>query len=290
MGGSKPPAPTDPRKVIAAQQDANTQALQQSQSANQVNQSNPTGQQSWQLMGYDQYGNPQYGMSQQYNPQEQALKNFMTGSQSIGGYQGNTLMNNLSNSGNYDQAFDPTAAVGNATSGRLGQMVDYLDPYFSKQTDQLDNQMRNQGLVPGMEAYDEEMHRVRDTQNQGIQSMLAQFQPQAFQQAYTEHAAPVDEAMKWSQFGQPAPLGFSSTPQYAQNSANATQAYGNYDQQRMAQYQAQQQQRSGLLQGIGSIGGAILGGPVGAAIGGGISGMFGPSVGSSYNPSWNTTT
>jgi outer membrane lipoprotein SlyB len=51
-----------------------------------------------------------------------------------------------------------------------------------------------------------------------------------------------------------------------------------YDQNYKAQlaaYQQQQMQRSGMLQGLGAIGGAILGGPVGSSIGSGIAGMFG---------------
>ena len=267
---SSAPKPTDPRKVIAAQSEANTKALGESQAANQVNQNNPYGQQSWQLLGYDQNGNPQYGMSQQYNPQEQSLKNFMTGSQSIGGAQGNELWNNLSNSGMYDQPLDYSTGVGTKVGERLGQMTSYLEPFQQKQIQDLDNTMRNQGLVPGMEAYDEEMRRARDTQQQGVQSMLAQFQPQAHDQVSKEYLQPIALGQELAKFGSPQPLTFGQTPQYAQNAANATQAYGNYDAQRMAQWQANQGIQSGLFQGLGALGGAAFGMP-----GLGLAGMFG---------------
>lgn len=276
MGGSKPPQPTDPRIAIGAQKDANTFALQESQAANQVNQGNTQGTQTWQLLGYDQYGNPQYGMSQQYNPQQQALQNFSTGTQSIAGFGANNLMNDIYSRPEYNMAFDPTNDVNVGVNTRMGQMQNYMDPFLSKQRQDRDNEMRNQGLVPGMEAYDEEMNRIQDQQQQSMQSLLAQFQPQAFSQAYQQRGQPLAEAQELAKFGSPMPLGFSATPQYAQAGANAVQAYNNYDQQRMAAWQAQQQQRSGLLQGLGSIGGMVLGGPVGSAIGSGLAGYFGP--------------
>jgi hypothetical protein len=275
MGGGKPPAPESPSSVIHQQSQANTKALGESEAANQVDKTNPSGEQSWRLLGYDQNGNPQYGMSEQYTPEQQALYNFMQGSQNFSGFAGNNLIGNLVGSGNYNQAFDPTAAVGDATSGRLGQMVQYLDPYFSKQIQQDDSTMRNQGLVPGDEAYDEQMRQEKDTQNQSIQSLLAQFQPQAFQQAYQQHQEPIQEAQAFSQFGAPNPLSFSPTPQYAQNAVNVSQIYDQNYKAQLAAYQQQQMQRSGMLQGLGAIGGAILGGPVGSSIGSGIAGMFG---------------
>lgn len=289
MGGDDAPTPTDPRTVIEAQQGANTQALQQSQAANQVDQTNTTGSRSWQLLGYDQNGNPRYGMSEQLNPQEQSLYNMFANSRGQSGATGNALWDSIVNSGNYNQPFDPTNDVTAGVNTRMGQMQTYMDPFLSKQRQDRDNEMRNQGLTPGMEGYDEEMNRVQDQQQQSIQALLAQFQPEAFKQAYQQHDAPIMEAMRFSQFGQNSPLSFSNTPQYAQNAANATQAYGNYDQQRMVQWEAQQKQNSGLWQGLGAIGGAFLGGPMGAQLGSGLAGMFGPSVGSSYNPSWNTT-
>ncbi len=277
MGGGDAPEPTDPRLVIREQGKANTTALQQSQAANQVNQVNPGGSQGYNLLGYDQYGNPQYGLAQQYNPQNQALQNMMLGSRSIGGFQGNTLLNNLSTSGNYDQAFDPSQKVGDITSGRLGQMTGFMDPFFTKQFEDQDNRLRNQGLMPGNPAYDREMHAMRTTQQLGLQDMLAKFQPEAQRQVMSEHIQPIEEAMTWSKFGNPDPLTFANTPQYAQNAVNAGQIYGNYDQAKMAQWQANQAAGSGLWQGIGGIAGSILGGPVGGAIGGGLSSMFGPA-------------
>ncbi len=290
MGGDDAPEPTNPRDVISAQQGANTVALQQSQAANQVDQNNAVGSRTWQLLGYDQNGNPRYGMNEALNPQEQALYNMFANARGFSGGQGNALWDSLVNSGNYSQAFDPTNDVTSGVNTRMGQMQSYMDPFMTKLRQDRDNEMRNQGLVPGMEAYDEEMNRIQDQQQQSMQSLLAQFQPEAFKQAYQQHEQPLMEAMRLSQFGQNSPLQFSNTPNYAQNAADATGAYGNYDRQRMAQWEAQQKQNSGFWQGIGAIGGAMLGGPLGSYIGSGISGMFGPNVGSSYNPSWNTTT
>lgn len=289
MGGDDAPEPTDPRTVIESQQKANTQALQQSQAANQVDQTNTTGSRSWQLLGYDQNGNPRYGMSEQLNPQEQALYGMFANSRGASGATGNALWDSLVNSGDYNQAFDPTNDVNAGVNTRMTQMQNYMDPFLSKQRQDRDNEMRNQGLVPGMEGYDEEMTRVGDQQQQSIQQLLAQFQPEAFKQAYQQHEQPINEAMRLSQFGQNMPLNFSNTPQYAQNAADATGAYGNYDRQKLAAWEQQQKQNSGFWQGLGAIGGAVLGGPFGAQLGSGIAGMFGPNVGSSYNPSWNTT-
>lgn len=289
MGGDDAPEPTDPRTVIEAQQNANTTALQQSQAANQVDQTNTIGSRTWQLLGYDQNGNPRYGMTEALNPQEQALYNMFAGSRSSSGQTGNALWDSILNSGQYNQPFDPTNDVTAGVNTRMQQMQDYLDPYFTKQFEDEDNRLRNQGLTPGHDAYDDEIHRLRDTQNLSVQNLLAQFQPEAFRQAYQQHEQPINEAMRLSQFGQNLPLSFPNTPNYAQNAADATGAFSNYDRQRLAAWEQQQRQNSGFWQGLGAIGGAVLGGPLGSYLGSGIAGMFGPSVGSSYNPSWNTT-
>ncbi len=285
MGGDDAPAPTDPRTVIQAQQAANTTALQQSQAANQVNKTNAVGSQSWQLQGFDQNGNPQYGMTEAYNPEQQALYNFMVNSKNTAGGLGNSLWGSITNSGQYNQPFDPTNDVTAGVNTRMGQMQTYMDPFLTKQRQDRDNEMRNQGLVPGNEAYDEEANRIQDQQQQSIQALLAQFQPEAFKQAYQQHEQPLNEATGLTQFGAADPLSFSQTPQYGQNAADATGAYGNYDRQLMAQWEAEQKQRSGMLQGIGAIGGAILGGPVGSALGNGLAGMFGGSN-QGYGNSW----
>lgn len=290
MGGDDAPTPTDPRTVIEAQQGANTQALQQSQAANQVNQQNTVGNRSWQLLGYDQNGNPRYGMTEALNPQEQSLYNMFTNSRGASGQTGNALWDSIMNSGAYNQPFDPINDVNAGVNTRMTQMQNYMDPFLTKQRQDRDNEMRNQGLTPGMEGYDEEMNRVQDQQQQSIQALLAQFQPEAFKQAYQQHEQPLSEAYSLANFGKNNPLSFSNTPQYAQNAADATGAYRTYDQQQLAAWEQQQRQNSGFWQGLGAIGGAVLGGPVGSYIGSGIGGMFGPSVGSSYNPSWNTTT
>lgn len=289
MGGDDAPEPTNPVDVIKAQQSASTKALQESQAATQVNQSNTTGRRTWQLLGYDQNGNPRYGMSEELNPQEQALYNMFANSRGSSGMTGNALFDSIVNSGNYNDLFDPTNDVTSGVNTRMGQMQSYMDPFMTKLRQDRDNEMRNQGLVPGMEAYDEEMNRIQDQQQQSMQSLLAQFQPEAFKQAYQQHEAPIMEAMRLSQFGQDRPLNFSNTPQYAQNAADATGAYSNYDRQRLAAWEQQQKQNSGFWQGVGAIGGAVLGGPLGGYLGQGIAGMFGPNVGSSYNPGWNTS-
>lgn len=289
MGGDDAPTPTNPREVIQAQQQANTTALQQSQAANQVNQQNAVGNRTWQLTGYDQNGNPQYAMTDAYNPMEQALYNMFGGSRGLSGQQGNTLWSNLVGSGQYDQAFDPTNDVNAGVNTRMSQMHDYLSPFLTKERQDRDNEMRNQGLVPGMEAYDEEMNRINDQQQRTFQQLEATFQPQAFQQAYQQNQYPVQMAMELAKYGGPNAMSFGNTPQYAQNAANATQAFSDYDRQQLAAWEQQQKQNSGFWQGIGALGGAVLGGPVGSYLGSGIAGMFGPSVGSSYNPNWNTT-
>lgn len=237
------------------------------------------------MTGFDQNGNPQYAMNEAYNPEQQALYNFMVGSKNQAGGLGNSLWGSIASSGQYDQPFDPTNDVNAGVNTRMGQMRQYMDPFLTKQRQDRDNEMRNQGLTPTHEAYGEEMNRVEDQQQQSIQKLLADFQPEAFRQAYQQHEQPLNEAMGLTKFGAADPLSFSQTSNYGQNAADATGAFGNYDRQRMAAWEQEQKQRSGMLQGIGAIGGAMLGGPMGSALGSGLAGMFGGSS-QGYGNSW----
>lgn len=252
-----PPPVPDPFQVAAQQQQYNTQAGEQSQAGSQTNQVTPFGSLSYKQTGVGPNGVPTYTATQQLAPQEQMLLNIMQGGQ---GYAGLGALGQLFNSG-YGRG-DAASTIGGATSGNTKALMDmqqsYLQPYFQNQTSQLDTQLRNQGILPGTPAYDQQMNQVQNTQNQSMSGFLASAEPQAYQQALQNYELPAQLSAQLMQMGQPSGLGLTSTPGLNINPADLTGAVANANQANMAAYNAQMQQQNAAMTGAAGIGSALI--------------------------------
>jgi hypothetical protein len=295
---------------IGAQQ---TQANQAAQQGSMVNQNNPYGSLSYSQTGTGANGTPIYTANTTLTPQQQQLFNTLQGTQGQAGQlaggniaAGSSLIpgaNNLLGGANQDintanQAVNnanyggtnSTAAIGNATSGLTGQLMNQymagVQPFQTTQTSQLDTQLRNQGLAPGNPAYDNAMRSNVTSQTLANDQAEAQFEPQAFQQATTEYQMPATIGSELSQIGGSqsqtgagqATMGagesqlgtglaqFGAPGSVGQNLVNAPQlqpanyvgAAGVGEQGSEAQYKAQMDQYSGMMNGIFGIGSDAL--------------------------------
>jgi len=254
-----PPAVTDPNITAANQQNLNTQAGQQSQQGSMVNQATPYGSLTYTQTGVGANGTPIYTASTNLSPAQQALLNTLQGTQKTAGSQAGKLLAGA----NYG-ATNPSTAIGNATSGltqqAIGQEVSYLQPYFDQQTEQLDNQLRNQGFAPGQPGYDNAMQNLQKSQGATVTGFEANIEPQMFQQATTEYTMPAQLAESLGQFGSPTGPTFQNTPALQIQPANLIGATANAQQAQQQTYQDQMAQYNNMMSGIFGIPTAILGG------------------------------
>lgn len=279
---SSPKMPAQPSvaDTVAGQAQQNKDAVGTQQTANMTDQSTPYGTINYTANGLDANGNPSYSAKTQLSPEQQAILNQLQGTQTTLGAAGGNLATNTA--GMYSQAPDFSEAAGTQTKINMDRQLGYLQPYFKQQTDNLDNQLRNQGLTPGTPAYDNAIRTVRDNQNQSVMSFLNNTQGQAFNQAQTQYEEPLNTVGKIMGGTQPANLNanLTTTPQVTVAPANQIAAQQNYNTYAQAQYQAQLQQHNAMMTGLFGAGSTLLGMPgVGSSIGGAIGGMMIPSWG-----------
>lgn len=302
MGDSPtPPAVQNAGQVAGTQQQLNTQTAQQQQQYNQqvgtqnligsaANQITPYGSLSYSF-GTGPNGQLQLTANQQLSPAQQAQLDALQRTQLTAGNNATDLLS----SGNYGQAPDLSSDAGSIVSQNLQNYTNYLSPFFTQQTNQLDNQLRNQGLVPGTQAYDNAINNLRQSQGQQVSGYIAQMQPEAYNQAVQSYELPLQTASNLAALGAPSGYGSqnANTPMANYQAPQVgTVNYGNIaaNQGQLAnqQYQQQLQQNSGLLSGLFGVGGSLLGGPIGGALGSSIGGLFGGSSGSTLS-GWDPT-
>lgn len=261
------PTPPNPQQIagqsldLAGQQlgQINLPAAEAGQAGSNYQQFGPYGSLTYGQVGTGPGGVPIYGSNVNLSPQQQALLQTLQGTQATAGGQAGSLL-----AGAGYGAASPTDVIGNLTSGLTGQnMASYLasaDPFFATQSQQLDTQLRNQGLQPGQPAYDNAMRSLTTNQGYSVYGAAAAFEPQAFQQATTEYELPASLGMKLAQFGAPAnPLSELQggaalnvqTPNAAADFSGMTTAAEN-------QYQAQQAQYNAMINGLMGIGTGAL--------------------------------
>lgn len=268
----KPPAVANYQTVAGQQTAANTATTNQLFGLNAVDQTNPYGSLSY-SMGPD----GTYSASQQLSPQQQQLLDYLQGTQATAGNAAGGLLS----SANYQNPAD----FGDMESGLVGQRLDAFDqynqPYFDKQRDALDTRLRNQGLVPGGRSHDYQTMELEDNQFRRRSEALAQFEPQAFQQAVQQYQMPAQMATSLAGFGSPNSViqNLWNTPQAQGNFTDVIGANANMNQANMAAYEQQMKNRAATIGAIGSIAGGALLGPMGGPMMGMLGGMGSSALG-----------
>lgn len=261
LSSPKPPDVPAASDVANTQQDFNLKSAASSQAASNVNQVNPYGSLTYSQSGTGPGGIPLYTSKVELSPQQQSLLNTLQGNQQTAGTQAGQLLNK----GNYG-AQNPADVIGGMTSGTtkdlLGKYTDYLNPFFKTSTDQLDTKLRNQGLKPGDPGYDIAMRGLNTDQGQTVSGALAQFEPQAYQQATSSYLLPLQTSLQELGISQPGSVNQNlvNTPQANVQPANYIGAQANAQQALQQQYQSKLSQQQAMMSGLFGIPTAILGG------------------------------
>lgn len=261
MSFSAPKAP-DPTVTANTQQQYNTTAAKTQQGLNSFNQSNPFGDVSYVADPSSPSG---YRVQTNLNPQSQNILDTQRG----------TISKLASSSaGMYSSPFDLDAAS-RATATNLNNWKGaYLQPIFNQQDSNLEGQLRNQGLTPGSEAYNNAKNLLARNQGDVTNDYLTKNQGQAYAQALQSYKTPLETIAGLEQTLPGAPQ-FASTP-------TATIQPANYQGAVQNNYEGQVKNYGDTWNNAAKLGTAAIGvaaapftGGLSLGAAGGLSGMFG---------------
>jgi len=256
-----PPAP-NAANTIAMQTGANAKTAEQLQGANMVDQDSPIGSQTYSIIGTNPDGSPKYGMTRQYTPEQQALLDQLVGTK---GTTGSAASNLADDAYSYlSEVPDFTSVAGSLTGQGIDRALPYMERMMAPQRAQLDTAMRNQGILPGTPAYQQQMDAMLAQQDLNKGNWMNSFQQQAFGQAKDQYTMPADMIGKLMGFGAPMDLSgsFGQTPTVNFSPPNAQQAVQTEYDANFKNYQ-QAVARQNMLMNLGLTGVAgIAGAPI----------------------------
>ncbi len=270
MSFGSQPNPPDPSLTSQTQQQYNVDAAKQQNQVNSYNQQNPYGSMSYVADPNSPSG---YSLNTAYSAPQQSLFNTQMGTQNLAGQLGNQLLSN--SRGMYSQAPDISQGTQGIASYLNKMQQSYLQPIFNQQQSNTDAQLRQQGLTPGSEAYNNAQNLLARNQGDVTNQYLTQNEGQAFNQAMQQYQLPLQTAQSLYAMGAPTAPNFQQTPTSQIQPPNYQQAaQSNY----AAQLQNYQAQNANLAK-LGAAGIGLLGAPFsgGASLGlaGGLGSMFG---------------
>ena len=233
----------------------NLAASQAATAANRVNQYTPYGALNYSQTGTDAQGNPMWSATQSVNPLlqpavESSLANVS--SQYANPFTGGNLPS---------YGIDPGQTYSNAIMQRL-------QPQQQHQTEMSDQQLANQGIMPGSEAYNNAKRLLAQGQNDQLTSAIVGGMNtglQANQQQYGQNLTNYNNILANAQ-------GIKSlaTPNYVNPSqqtttagADITGAMGLTTQSQQANANATNAQNNAMMSGLFGLGGAALMAPPG---------------------------
>jgi hypothetical protein len=265
--GPAPSAPAAPNYAGAAQATAqgNLDAARQATAANRVNQYTPYGSLEYTMSGEDKYGNPMWSATQKFNPEQQRLLDIQNelsyGVGQLGTkgleYVGQQLQNP------FDVSQLPSLGI-NPGETYSDAMIRRLAPQMEQSRGKLEQQLANQGIGIGSEAYDRAMRNFDQKQNdlllgaqtQGLQSGLQARQQQFGELAYRRNE-PLNVLSALRTGSQvTAPSYVNSSQQATTAGADLLGAAGMQYNAQMGDFNAQQAAQQNFNQGLMGLGGA----------------------------------
>lgn len=263
----KPAQAATPDYTGAAQATAsgNLDAARAATAANRVNQVTPYGSLNYSITGSDPYGNPTWTATQALSPDQQQLYNYdVATSKGLGelqqkglGYVSNMLDQPFDTSKLVKTGFDPSQSYQDAYMKRLA-------PQINQSREQLDQQLANQGIKIGSEAY----NRAKQLQAQKENDILLGATTQGFdvgqkarQQGFQELAYQRNEPINTlnavrSGSQVTGPQFVNSFNQATTAGADLLGAAGLTGQANIANANAQNAQQNAMMSGLFSLAGA----------------------------------
>lgn len=268
-GGSSAPAVPDYASLANQTAANNLKAAQVATAANRVNQVTPYGNLNYTQNGTDSQGNPMWTATQ-------------TPSGALSGAIDTSLGQVSSQYGSPFTGGDLPSYGINPGQTYSDAIMSRLQPQQQHQSEMSDQQLANQGIMPGSEAYNNAKRLLAQSQNDQRTSAITggmgvglQANQQQYGQNLTNYQSPLNIANQ---------IKGLSTPGYVNSAQQATPAgadlFGagaaSYNAQ-MGQYNAGQAANQNQLGGLFGLGGAALMSPTGTFSG--LSGLFGGSSG-----------
>jgi hypothetical protein len=259
---SPPPAP-DPVATAKAQGEMNQNTATQQQLLNMTNQVTPYGSLNYNQTGTNtftgadgkQYSVPQFTATTTLSPDQQELFNKYTQQQkNLGdiGVSQTAKVGSILNT-----PFDLNSATNNQQADIQRKL---LDPVWQQRQQSFDAKMRDQGIVPGSEAYTNAARDFGMQRDNAYNSALLASRGQATQEALAQRNQPLNEIsalMSGSQVSQP---NFVGTPQTQVAPTDYMGAVNMNYQGQLNNYNQQMQSNNAMWGALGSLGGAALGG------------------------------
>ena len=286
---SAPPA-INPGDVTSRSQASNLLTGQEGQAGSTIGQSSPTESLTYGTTIDPITGQVKYQANQQLTPDQQAIFNELQGQQIGAGATG--LGNIFSNFGQYTGNVNQELLSG--TNSLTNQFVNAQDPawerFMAPARAQLDTSLRNQGILPGTPAYQQQVDAQTQQQLLTKGSALAAFQPQAYQEAASTFGMPLSiEGTLMGMSHPEAGLGYVNTPGMNVNPTDVAGIYETAQQQAFKNYQQKVASQNALMNGLlGGFGGAMklptgdgssFGGDLLTSGMGTLAGLFGGSMG-----------
>lgn len=264
-GGSR--APAAPDYIGAANQTAenNLKAAQAAVAANRVNQFTPYGNLQYTQTGTDSMGNPMWSATQSIAP---ALEPAVSASQAN---VSNIYQNPFTGGNLPSYGINPGETYSDAIMRRL-------QPAQMQQSQMSDQQLANQGIMPGSEAYNNAKRLLAQSQNDQLTSAIVggmntglQANQQQYAQNLTTYNNPLANALSIKSLATPNYI--NPAQQQTTTGADILGATNASYANQLANYNAEQARNSQMLGGLMGLGGMALMAPTGTFSG--LSGLFG---------------
>jgi hypothetical protein len=265
--GPAPSAPAAPNYSAAAQATAqgNLDAARQATAANRVNQYTPYGSLEYTMSGEDKYGNPMWSATQTLSPQNQQLFDIQNQlSLGVGqlGTKGLDYVRQQLESP-FDVSQLPSLGI-NPNETYSDAIMRRLEPQMAQGRGRLEQQLANQGIQIGSEAYDRALRNFDQKQNdlmlgaqtQGLQAGLQARQQQLGELAYRRNE-PLNVLSALRTGSQvTAPSYVNSSQQATTAGPDLLGAAGMQYNAQMGDFNAQQAAQQNFNQGLMGLGGA----------------------------------
>jgi hypothetical protein len=265
--GPAPSAPAAPDYSAAARATAqgNIDAARLAVAANRVNQYTPYGSLEYTMSGEDKYGNPMWSATQKFSPEQQRLLDIQNQlGYGVGqlGYKGlEYVQQQLENP--FDVSQLPSIGI-NPSETYSDAIMRRLEPQMQQGRERLEQQLANQGIQIGSEAYDRAIRNFDQRQNdlllgaqtQGLQAGLQARQQQLGELAYrrNEPLNVLSALRTGSQVTSPTYV--NSAQQATTSGPDLLGAAGMQYNAQMGDFNARQAAQANLNQGLFGLGGA----------------------------------
>ena len=261
---SSAPKPTDPAITSALQTSSNVGTSIANAYLQNMDETTPDGTKKFTktgnrrvAIGGQYYSIPTFSVEQTLSDSQQAIKdqndqaslNLSTLGADLSGTLGEKLTGNFSlgNEETESRLFD------------LGRKR--LDPLFAERDEDLRTRLANQGIKVGSAAYDRELERLEQQENDAYSQLLLQGRGQASQELLTEDNQRINQISALLNGGQVSMPNFMTGANIgAITPTDQAAIIANYDSARANAYGAQQRGIGSAIGGLGGLGGLFLGG------------------------------